>query len=91
MHGDEVSNTFYEILTTRIRFLLIDEFQDTSILQFKLFLPIIKEITSGEGVKPYGGIIVVGDEKQSIYSWRGGERDFILRMPQLIPDLQQLP
>ncbi len=90
MHGDEVSNTFYEILTTRIRFLLIDEFQDTSILQFKLFLPIIKEITSGEGVKPYGGIIVVGDEKQSIYSWRGGERDFILRMPQLIPDLQQL-
>ncbi|HPI71969.1 MAG TPA: UvrD-helicase domain-containing protein [bacterium] len=90
MHGDEVSNTFYEILTTRIRFLLIDEFQDTSILQFKLLLPIIKEITSGEGVKPYGGIIVVGDEKQSIYSWRGGERDFILRMPQLIPDLQQL-
>ncbi|NLP10067.1 UvrD-helicase domain-containing protein, partial [bacterium] len=90
MHGDEVSNTFYEILTTRIRFLLIDEFQDTSILQFKLFLPIIKEITSGEGVKPYGGLIVVGDEKQSIYSWRGGERDFILRMPQLIPDLQQI-
>jgi len=90
MHGDEVSNTFYEILTTRIRFLLIDEFQDTSILQFKLFLPIIKEITSGEGVKPYGRIIVVADEKQSIYSWRGGERDFILRMPQLIPDLQQL-
>ena len=90
IQGDEVSNTFYEILTTRIRFLLIDEFQDTSILQFKLFLPIIKEITSGQGIKSYGGVIVVGDEKQSIYGWRGGERDFILRMPEIIPDSEGL-
>lgn len=90
IRGDEVSNTFYEVLTTRIRFLLIDEFQDTSILQFKLFLPILKEITSGEGVKDYGGVIVVGDEKQSIYGWRGGERDFILKMPQIMPDTEEL-
>ncbi len=90
IRGDEVSNTFYEVLTTRIRFLLIDEFQDTSILQFKLFLPILKEITGGSGVKEYGGVIVVGDEKQSIYGWRGGERDFILKMPEIMPETEEL-
>ncbi len=74
---DSVTNAFYEILTSRVRFLLIDEFQDTSLLQFNILRPLIREVTSGEGVRPYGGIIVVGDEKQSIYGWRGGERDLL--------------
>ena len=77
---DSVTNAFYEILTSRVRFLLIDEFQDTSLLQFNILRPLIREVTSGEGVRPYGGVIVVGDEKQSIYGWRGGERDLLRAM-----------
>jgi len=84
-----VTNAFYEYLSTHIRFILIDEFQDTSMIQFKILLPIINEITSGLGVKEYGGVIVVGDEKQSIYGWRGGERDLLLNMPSLLHNYDQ--
>ncbi len=84
IEDDSVTNAFYEILANRVRFLLIDEFQDTSLLQFKILWPMIKEVISGEGVRNYGGVIVVGDEKQSIYGWRGGERDLLLAMPALL-------
>lgn len=80
----EVLNIFYEYLSYRIRFVLIDEFQDTSIMQWNILRPIITEVTSGYGQKPYGGMIVVGDEKQAIYSWRGGERDLLLRMSDMV-------
>ena len=82
--GDSVTNSFYEYLSTYTRFVLIDEFQDTSIIQYKILLPIIREVISGAGVKEYGGAIVVGDEKQSIYGWRGGERDLLLNMPRVL-------
>ncbi len=85
-----VTNAFYEYLSARIRFALIDEFQDTSILQFKILLPIIREVTSGLGVKSYGGVIVVGDEKQSIYGWRGGERDLLLSIPSLLEEAESV-
>lgn len=79
-----VSNRFYEYLTARTRFILIDEFQDTGIVQHKLLFPIISEIVSGSGSKEYGGVIIVGDEKQSIYGWRSGERDLLLNMPSIL-------
>ncbi len=82
--ADYVTNAFYEYLSTSIRFILIDEFQDTSVIQFKILLPIIKEIISGIGVKEYGGVIAVGDEKQSIYGWRDGERDLLLHLPEIV-------
>lgn len=72
-----VDNQFYEYLTTRTRFILIDEYQDTSLLQYRVLLPIMKELVSGDGSKPYGGIVVVGDEKQAIYGWRGGVRELL--------------
>ncbi len=90
IQGDEVSNSFYEILTTRIRFLLIDEFQDTSIIQYKLLRPIIRELCSGYGVREYGGVIIVGDEKQSIYGWRGGERNLLLAMPHFLQPCEEI-
>jgi ATP-dependent exoDNAse (exonuclease V) beta subunit len=72
-----VLNVFYEQLSYKTRFVLIDEFQDTSILQWSIFKPMLKEITSGIGQKDYGNVIVVGDEKQAIYGWRGGERKLL--------------
>ena len=89
VEGDSVTNAFYEYLANRTRFILIDEFQDTSIVQFKILLPIIREVISGAGLKDYGGAIVVGDEKQSIYGWRGGERDLLLQMPHILLEAEQ--
>ncbi len=77
-----VTNRFYEALSYRTRFLLLDEFQDTSIVQYKLFQPMIDELVSGSGIYPYGGVIIVGDEKQAIYQWRSGEMNLILKLSQ---------
>jgi ATP-dependent exoDNAse (exonuclease V) beta subunit len=81
---DDQPNEFYEFISHRTRFILIDEFQDTSILQFRIFKPMIEELLSGIGILPYGGIIVVGDEKQSIFGWRGGQRSLLLDLEHLI-------
>ncbi len=77
---EAVANEFYEFMCHRTRFLLIDEFQDTSILQFHILSPLIEELLSGAGSFPYGGLVVVGDEKQSIFGWRGGQRDLLLNL-----------
>ncbi len=87
---DSVTNAFYEYLSSRTRFVMIDEFQDTSIIQFKILLPIIQELISGIGAKEYGGVIVVGDEKQSMYGWRGGERDLLQQLPIILSEPEKI-
>jgi ATP-dependent exoDNAse (exonuclease V) beta subunit len=77
-----VLNLFYEMLSYRIRYVLIDEFQDTSILQWNILSPLINEVISGSGQKEYGSAVIVGDEKQAIYGWRSGERDLLLNIDQ---------
>jgi len=77
---EAIANEFYEFMCHRTRFMLIDEFQDTSVLQFQILAPMLDELLSGEGSFPYGGMIVVGDEKQSIFRWRGGQRDLLLNL-----------
>lgn len=72
--NDSVTNQFYEQLAYRIHFLLIDEFQDTSVNQYKILAPIINELIAGENMHDFSGVIIVGDKKQSIYGWRGGEQ-----------------
>ena len=59
-------------LGTKFEHVLFDEFQDTSRLQFGFFRPLIEEI-GGVG----GTVLVVGDEKQAIYGWRGGDRELM--------------
>ncbi len=58
----------YEKIGSFYRNYLIDEFQDTSLLQWKNFLPLLKNSLD----QGYPGM-VVGDVKQSIYRWRGGD------------------
>ena len=84
IENNNVLNIFYEQLSYNTRFILIDEFQDTSVLQWSIFQPLITETLSGFGQKEYGGLIVVGDEKQAIYGWRGGERKLLTDFPQLL-------
>ena len=51
----------------RFKHILIDEFQDTSDLQWYSIVELVKEILAGGGTT-----LIVGDVKQSIYRWRNG-------------------
>ncbi|MBM4403065.1 MAG: UvrD-helicase domain-containing protein [Candidatus Cloacimonetes bacterium] len=82
---ENTANEFYHFLSHRTRFILVDEFQDTSILQFNILKPILDEVVAGQGSKPFGGFIVVGDEKQSIFGWREGERELLVNLPGCFP------
>ena len=54
-----------------VEHLLLDEFQDTSLAQWRVLLPIAKGITQGPAL-PVRSFFCVGDVKQAIYGWRGG-------------------
>ncbi len=73
---ENISNEFlYFRLDGDCEHLLIDEFQDTNLVQFDILEPIVKEISSGVGVKQKRTFFYVGDTKQSIYRFRGGSRE----------------
>jgi ATP-dependent helicase/nuclease subunit A len=59
----------YLKMSDRFRNFLFDEFQDTSTLQFKALAPLIDEVLSQE---KRASLFIVGDRKQAIYRWRGG-------------------
>ncbi len=63
--GDNPSPFIYEKTGTYYNHFLIDEFQDTSDLQWKNFKPLIVDSLSAGGMS-----MVVGDIKQSLYRWR---------------------
>jgi ATP-dependent exoDNAse (exonuclease V) beta subunit len=63
----------FEKTGNRFRHFLIDEFQDTSLLQWKNLLPLIEN-----GLSSGGHVLIVGDAKQSIYRWRGGTMQLLL-------------
>lgn len=66
------SEFIYFRLDSQIEHILLDEFQDTSIIQYKILKPLIDESLSGSGVFDDGSFFFVGDVKQSIYRFRGG-------------------
>ncbi|MCK9374032.1 MAG: RecB-like helicase [Sulfuricurvum sp.] len=66
------SEFLYFRLDSRMKHLLLDEFQDTSTVQFDILRPLIEEIRAGIGVNEGGSFFFVGDVKQSIYRFRGG-------------------
>ena len=61
----------YFRIDSKIEHLLIDEFQDTSIVQWKILEPLIDDILSG-GSSEDKTFFYVGDKKQSLYRFRGG-------------------
>ncbi len=94
LHFDDISNLTYELLNSKIdkeflyfrldskfSHILIDEFQDTSLIQYKILQPLIEEILAGNENK-FKTFFYVGDTKQSIYRFRGGKRelfDYVLK------------
>jgi DNA helicase II / ATP-dependent DNA helicase PcrA len=65
----------------RFRFILVDEYQDTNVVQY-LWLRLLAQTPAGG---PPPNICVVGDDDQSIYGWRGAEVDNILRFDKDFP------
>jgi exodeoxyribonuclease V beta subunit len=65
----------YFRLDGKINHILIDEFQDTSLLQYEILFPLIEEIAAGVGQSDFGSFFFVGDTKQSIYRFRGGNSE----------------
>jgi len=64
----------YFRLDAKYNHILIDEFQDTSTLQYKILYHLIDEIISGNP-EVYKTFFYVGDIKQSIYRFRGGTKE----------------
>lgn len=65
----------------RFRYLLVDEYQDTNRAQFKLI-----KLLSDQSKN----ICVVGDEDQSIYSWRGADIRNILEFEKIYPEAKMI-
>ncbi len=66
----------YERIGEKFKHYFIDEFQDTSLLQWENLVPLISNIISSENTKGNTGTaMIVGDAKQAIYRWRGGRAE----------------
>ncbi|MCC1497365.1 DNA helicase Rep [Alcanivorax sp. 1008] len=63
----------------RIRYLLVDEYQDTNGCQYEL----VKQL-----VEPLNKFTVVGDDDQSIYAWRGAKPENLAQLQSDFPDLK---
>ena len=66
---DSDSPFIFEKIGTQLNHVMIDEFQDTSTIQWKNFKVLLEETMSREDA----GNLIVGDVKQSIYRWRSGD------------------
>jgi ATP-dependent exoDNAse (exonuclease V) beta subunit len=69
----------FEKLGARYSHFLVDEFQDTSVLQWENLLPLLEN-----GLAENNFSMVVGDAKQAIYRWRSGDVEQFVTLPKLI-------
>jgi DNA helicase-2/ATP-dependent DNA helicase PcrA len=66
-------------LRSRIRYLLVDEFQDTNHAQMRMVLNLVGQD---------GNLTAVGDEDQGIYRWRGADLDNVLGFEKIFPNAE---
>jgi DNA helicase-2/ATP-dependent DNA helicase PcrA len=72
---------FKKIFQEHVKHILVDEYQDTNKVQHAL----LKEMTKDEGTFALDSLCVVGDEDQSIYSWRGATVSNIINFSKDFP------
>lgn len=80
MIADSDASFVYEKIGSQIKHVMIDEFQDTSRLQWRNFKSLLSEIL-GQG----NFSLVVGDVKQSIYRWRNGDWSILNTIEKQLP------
>ncbi len=68
-------------LDQQVRHILLDEFQDTSLEQWRALEPLADELLSGHFEERAG--VIVADPKQSIYGWRGARPELVHRVGQV--------
>lgn len=83
--SDEIRNQpapyIYERLGEKYRHYFIDEFQDTSQMQWENLVPLISNaLESQDEQGNMGTLLLVGDVKQAIYRWRGGRAEQFLNL-----------
>lgn len=78
LHEDE---TLRRIWQKRVRYLLVDEFQDTNAVQYEVIKLLLKE--------PYN-ICVVGDDDQAIYGFRGSQPGIMNRFLEDFPEAKHI-
>ena len=99
--NDEIQNQpapfIYERMGERYKHFFIDEFQDTSEMQWLNLIPLIDNATSSEDLSgERGTLMIVGDPKQSIYRFRGGKAEQFIKLvkkenPFSNPEVEVIP
>ncbi len=82
--GESDSPFIFEKIGTQLEHVMIDEFQDTSTVQWQNFKVLLAETLSHE----QGSSLIVGDVKQSIYRWRSGDWRLLNDIEQQFEDQQ---
>lgn len=82
---DNPAPFIFERIGERFHHFLIDEFQDTSVMQWRNFLPLIDHALARGKFN-----LVVGDGKQAIYRWRNGDVLQLQKLPHLIGELNDI-
>ena len=75
---NEPAGFIFEKIGSKYQYILIDEFQDTSTLQWNNLIPLVHESLSVGGQN-----LVVGDAKQAIYRWRNGNVGQFINLPKI--------
>ena len=73
-------------LDHQIKHLLLDEFQDTSPVQWKVIRPFAEQVTQRDS---HLSFFCVGDMKQAIYGWRGGVAEIFDLVDRQLPNLEK--
>ena len=85
--GETDTPFIYEKVGVRFQHFLLDEFQDTSTVQWENFLPLLKNISGGSLYN-----LIVGDVKQSIYRWRSARWDILKeKVAQSLQNIRETP
>ena len=79
--SDSDSPFIFEKIGTQLEHIMIDEFQDTSTVQWQNFRILLQEAMSHQGSEN----LIVGDVKQSIYRWRSGDWRLLNDIEQQFP------
>ena len=77
---NEPAPFIFERIGNKFKNYLVDEFQDTSTMQWQNLIPLVDESLSNANYN-----MVVGDAKQSIYRFRGGELEQFSKLPNIFP------